>query len=338
MPASLQAAPSFGKGSSGGPLCPLPAVGEGLRWAILEGEREGCATLSAVRGLSVPRCWQISRLSVAEELVVRHRPPLTRPPLQVRPDVWAVLVGREVEPAEAAINAACSNRRARAQLRRLAAAAMRDICGLCWAEVAAALESDARSCKRDATIGRGLLRALRAWPWVALPEGVPAAGWEREEAVLVAWALWRRDVGRSVPPVAGWLDVDLPHVEPRVAVGEVEQSVSVPRRAMADAPQALHSGGPQKSAPATVERPGARTRRFSSMPVQQPSRKRREAVVEARERAHLTQQALADRLGVDRTTVARIEAGTLTPTVTLALAIADALGATAEELFGAGGR
>ena len=63
---------------------------------------------------------------------------------------------------------------------------------------------------------------------------------------------------------------------------------------------------------------------------------RRQAVTSARLRAGLTQQQLADRLGVDRTTVARIESGQLTPSVEVGVKLARELDTTAEALFGGG--
>jgi putative transcriptional regulator len=67
------------------------------------------------------------------------------------------------------------------------------------------------------------------------------------------------------------------------------------------------------------------------MPIRKRSR-----VAEARERAGLTQPALAERVGASRPTIARIEGGTTTPSVTLALAISRELGASVESLFGGG--
>lgn len=58
-------------------------------------------------------------------------------------------------------------------------------------------------------------------------------------------------------------------------------------------------------------------------------------VAQARKRAGLTQQQLAERVGVGRVAVARIEGGTV-PSVALALRIARELGESAEALFGAG--
>ncbi len=56
----------------------------------------------------------------------------------------------------------------------------------------------------------------------------------------------------------------------------------------------------------------------------------------ARQAAGLTQQQLAEQVGVGRVTIARIEAGTQTPSVEIALAMARVLGRSVEELFGEG--
>lgn len=47
----------------------------------------------------------------------------------------------------------------------------------------------------------------------------------------------------------------------------------------------------------------------------------------------LTQEALADRVGVSRQTIIAIEKGGYTPSVTLALRLAQALGTSVESLF-----
>ncbi len=52
-----------------------------------------------------------------------------------------------------------------------------------------------------------------------------------------------------------------------------------------------------------------------------------------RERADLTQQQLAERVGVSRQTIVSIERGRYNPTVGLALALARALGLSVEDLF-----
>jgi putative transcriptional regulator len=57
-------------------------------------------------------------------------------------------------------------------------------------------------------------------------------------------------------------------------------------------------------------------------------------VAQARQRAGLSQPALAERIGVGRQTIARIEAGRQTPSVTIALARAREFGKTVEQLFG----
>lgn len=71
------------------------------------------------------------------------------------------------------------------------------------------------------------------------------------------------------------------------------------------------------------------------MPTRKPTRapERGHRVAQARKRAGLTQQQLAEKVGVGRVSIARIEGGT-PPSVTLALAIARELGAPVETLFG----
>jgi DNA-binding XRE family transcriptional regulator len=65
-------------------------------------------------------------------------------------------------------------------------------------------------------------------------------------------------------------------------------------------------------------------------------RKRGAHVASVRKQSGLSQQALADQIGVNRVTVARIEIGDQIPSVDLALAISGALGSTVEALFGGG--
>jgi putative transcriptional regulator len=60
-------------------------------------------------------------------------------------------------------------------------------------------------------------------------------------------------------------------------------------------------------------------------------------VAEARHRAGFTQQQLADRIGVGRVTIARIESGSQTPSLDVALALARELGEPVEALFGGDG-
>ncbi len=54
---------------------------------------------------------------------------------------------------------------------------------------------------------------------------------------------------------------------------------------------------------------------------------------ELRRRAGLTQQSLAERVGVTRQTIIAIERGGYTPSVLLALRLSRVLGATVDELF-----
>jgi transcriptional regulator with XRE-family HTH domain len=59
-------------------------------------------------------------------------------------------------------------------------------------------------------------------------------------------------------------------------------------------------------------------------------------VAQARQQKGLSQQALADRIGTARSTVARVEIGNTTPTLDLALALSRELGESVESLFGGG--
>lgn len=52
-----------------------------------------------------------------------------------------------------------------------------------------------------------------------------------------------------------------------------------------------------------------------------------------REKAELTQAALAERVGVSRKTVNTVENGVFTPSATLAIKLAQALDLSVEELF-----
>lgn len=61
---------------------------------------------------------------------------------------------------------------------------------------------------------------------------------------------------------------------------------------------------------------------------------RQNAVRRARQLAELTQAELAAGAGVTRQTIVAVEAGDYAPSVYLALAIAERLGTTVEELFG----
>jgi len=63
---------------------------------------------------------------------------------------------------------------------------------------------------------------------------------------------------------------------------------------------------------------------------------RRNRVRAARRGAELTQAELAGFVGVTRQTIVAVEAGDYAPSVYLALALADRLGATVEHLFGEG--
>jgi len=52
-----------------------------------------------------------------------------------------------------------------------------------------------------------------------------------------------------------------------------------------------------------------------------------------REKAELTKAALAERVGVSRKTINTVENGVFTPSATLAIKLAQALGLSVEQLF-----
>ena len=59
-------------------------------------------------------------------------------------------------------------------------------------------------------------------------------------------------------------------------------------------------------------------------------------VAAARKRKGLTQQQLADALGVNRVSIARIEAGTQSPSMATALRLSEVLGESVDALFAGG--
>jgi DNA-binding XRE family transcriptional regulator len=67
-------------------------------------------------------------------------------------------------------------------------------------------------------------------------------------------------------------------------------------------------------------------------PTRAPERGHR--IAQARKRKGLTQQQLADALGVNRVSIARVEAGTRSPSMILALRLSEVLGESVEALFG----
>lgn len=71
------------------------------------------------------------------------------------------------------------------------------------------------------------------------------------------------------------------------------------------------------------------------MPNEQQTQERPDTPVRARRKAcGLTQVQLAARVGCDQTMVSAIELGTATPSLKLAQALANELGATLNDLFG----
>lgn len=65
--------------------------------------------------------------------------------------------------------------------------------------------------------------------------------------------------------------------------------------------------------------------------------KRGARVAQARHQAGLSQAQLATRIGVARSSIARVEIGATTPTLELALALSRELGEPVEMLFAGGG-
>jgi putative transcriptional regulator len=96
--------------------------------------------------------------------------------------------------------------------------------------------------------------------------------------------------------------------------------------------------GNDKKLPRTAPTAGGRTQEEQApMPRQKPSRapERGHRIKAARKRAgNMTQAQLAERVGVGRVSIARVEAGTRKPSMMLALAISRELGETVEALFG----
>jgi putative transcriptional regulator len=64
------------------------------------------------------------------------------------------------------------------------------------------------------------------------------------------------------------------------------------------------------------------------------TRERGQRVAEARSKAGLSQEALAESIGVKRLSIIRIETGASRPSVDVALALSRELGESVEDLFG----
>jgi putative transcriptional regulator len=94
-----------------------------------------------------------------------------------------------------------------------------------------------------------------------------------------------------------------------------------------------------KAAGRRANAPGLDSEGASPVSRKQPSRRspeRGRRVAEARRKAGLTQRELADRIGVKRLTIIRIETGATVPTLAVGLAIARELRVPAEKLFAGG--
>jgi putative transcriptional regulator len=84
--------------------------------------------------------------------------------------------------------------------------------------------------------------------------------------------------------------------------------------------------GKNTERPRTAPTAGGRTQEVDPGPANK--------VAAARQCARLSQQALADQIGVGRQSIARIEGGRQTPSVAMAIAISKAVGEPVEALFG----
>jgi transcriptional regulator with XRE-family HTH domain len=76
------------------------------------------------------------------------------------------------------------------------------------------------------------------------------------------------------------------------------------------------------------------------MPARKPRRRAPERgykLAQARKDEGISQQQLAERTGVAKSTIGRIETGVLQPSVSIALRLARALDSSVELLFGGGG-
>ena len=90
-----------------------------------------------------------------------------------------------------------------------------------------------------------------------------------------------------------------------------------------------------KKRPRTARTVGGRTPEVSPVPAGK-TRTRGSRVAAARHRAGLSQGQLASRLGVAKSTLARIELDHSSPSLDLALGLSRELGETVEALFGGG--
>jgi len=96
----------------------------------------------------------------------------------------------------------------------------------------------------------------------------------------------------------------------------------------------VRSGGQEKR-PGSADTLRGRTQEVAPMPAVEASRPATgNRVAEARKRVGLTQPELAQRAGVGRSTIARIEAGRQSPAIEVAIALSRELGESVEALFG----
>jgi hypothetical protein len=174
--------------------------GDALRGAILEAARAGRPAWPVLRGLKVPRLEQVP-IDVPYGDGRAYMPPgeafLDRARLALHEDA---LLALETDNG-LALSRAYANSTACAQLRALAAAALRDVCGYPLDDRDTGRPSvcgylgfgEKRAAGRAVTRGRTLWPKLAAWPWWALnPEGGPLPRkWWAQPRVVETLDVWR---------------------------------------------------------------------------------------------------------------------------------------------------
>lgn len=154
---------------------------------------QGRPTWTPLAGIPVPR---LSRLVIFDtagyvEGIGRVPPLAAFPGAVVRLDALAAITG---DPEH--VGQTVPDRNGRAQVRRLAVAAMRDLAGTAIPEIADYFgQTDASTTRADAREGRKLWAALGSWPWsyLSAPGYRPEGEWWADRRLLIAWRAWATD-------------------------------------------------------------------------------------------------------------------------------------------------
>jgi hypothetical protein len=175
--------------------------GDALRALILEAAEAGRPTWPVFHGLAVPRL-ELVPVEVPYGDGRAFVPPaeaLGRDARRLVIHEAALVAIETMHPA--AVERANRNAKARPQLRQLAAAALRDVCGYPLDDRDADKPSicgsfddfgDWRAAQRAVAAGRRLWPTLAAWPWwgAVTNEGGPLEWWT-DSRVLERFAVWR---------------------------------------------------------------------------------------------------------------------------------------------------